>query len=338
MNSYKERYRYNQELRQGLHRPEQKKKRKHKASRHRKEAFSDHLAASESSEDDEVGHVIPTIEHIRLAGTTRRKLLERRISLMKEKDQHINVESRFSDRERKALSVYHPSSSHSSHHTRTLHTATILENEIADDSEFGANMRGLPNDQKLTRSFRNAALKRAERLLYDRKRLEPGSSSEADAEDSPRIPPQQQQQQQQRLARPSTYVARRSRPRSVSSEREYIKVPEVIDPRENNNDLPFTDLENEESISNYNKHILRVPSNDRRLRTNEGSVKNFSDNRSPPPLSPNEIRLHGNEAGARNFTRSNRLDFQRRNYRLSSTESKVRQYLKSAAQVSLLHV
>ena len=303
-------------------------------SQHRKEQFSDNLAQSETSDDDEVGHVIPTIEHIRLAGATRRKLLERRISLMQEKDQHANVESRFSDRERKLLSGYHPASSHSSHYTRPLHTATILENEIANDSEYGANIRGLPND-KLTRSYRNAALNRAERLLHDRKRLELGSSSEADAEDSPRVLPQQhRQQQQQRLARPSTYVARRSRSRSVSSEREYVRVPEVIDPRDNDIDLPIIDLENEESVSN---HKLRVPSKHRKLRSNEGSEKNLSDNRSPPPLSYNEIRLHGNEAGARNFTRSGRLDFSMLNKRVSSTNSKVRNYLKSAAQVSLKH-
>ena len=296
-------------------------------SQHRKEQFSDNLAQSESS-DDEVGHVIPTIEHIRLAGTTRRKLLERRISLLKERDQHTNVESRFSDRERKLLSGHHPSSSHSSYHTRMLHTATILENEMANDSEYGANIRGFPNDQKLTRSYRNAALNRAERLLHDRKRLEAGSSSEADAEDSPRVLPKPQQQQ--RLARPSTYVARRSRSRSVSSEREYVRVPEVIDPHDNDTDLPIIDLENEERVSN---HKLRVPSNSRRLRSSEGSEKNFSDNRSPPPLSRNEIKLHGNEAGARIFSRGGRLDFSR--VRVSSSNSKVRSYLKSAAQVSL---
>ena len=303
MNSYKDRYRYSQELKHEPRRPGQRKKRKHHVSRHRKEAYSDHLAPSGTDDDVETLE-IPTIEHIRLSGTTRRKLLERRISLLQERDKHTNVESRFSDRELQAVNVYHPTSSHSSHHTRTIHSV-IPENEVAEESEYGANMNDVQTVRKAARNHRTSVLKKAERLLHERKRQDLGSSSEADTEDSPRIPPQPQQQ---RLARPSTYVARRSRSRSPSSEREYVNVPEVVDPDDDNSDLPLIDFEIEGSLRNYSS-----------MNRNE--------------LHSNENRLHSNEGSLRKYSSNRRLDIRRNDDRMFSSESRSRPYLKSSAQV-----
>ena len=267
INNYRDRYKYSQELKRESQQAVQRKNRKNRASRHRKEAYSDHLAPSGS--DDETLE-IPTIEHIRLSGTTRRKLLERRISLLKDQDMIAHLESRFSDRNSRALNPYHPSSSHSSKHTRTI-TAAIPENET-EDSEYGATKNNVQIVRKAARNHRTSVLNKAERLLHERKRQEIGSSSEADTEDSPRL---SANVQRQRLARPSTYVARRSRSRSLSSEREYVNVPEVLDSAGGENSaLPQIQLDNDDA-DDRNNNIIRSPSNDYRRHRNQFRTRHF---------------------------------------------------------------
>ena len=129
------------------------------------------------------------------------------------------------------MNVFQPSSSHSSRRTRTINTA--IPEIDTEGSEYGAAMNNVQIVRKTARNHRNSVLKKAERLLHERKRHDFGSSSEADTEDSPRL---SVHTQRSRLERPSTYIAR-SRSRSLSSEKEYIHVPEVLDSVSDTNDL-----------------------------------------------------------------------------------------------------
>ena len=261
-NSYKDRYKYTQDLKRDSQQAIQRRNRKNRAYRHRKEEYSDNLATTGSDEDGETLE-IPSIENIRLAGTTQRKLLERRISLLRTQDKIAHLESRFSDRGSQDLNVYQPASSHSSRRTRTINTA-IPEVVDTEGSEYGAAMNNVQIVRKTARNHRDSVLKKAERLLHERKRHDFGSSSEADTEDSPRL--SVHTQRSSRLARPSTYIAR-SRSRSLSSEKEYIHVPEVLDSVSDTNDF----IDNDPAKDSRNAiqalpDVNRLYSNQRRKR------------------------------------------------------------------------